>query len=60
MMKLYAPNKYTYWTGIAFALLGLIGDLVTIDFLTARSTTFLYIGLLVLALGPLNKMSGSK
>lgn len=56
-MKLYAPNKYTYWTGIIFGLAGILGefasDLISIDFLSERSFLLLFIAFLNLALGPL-------
>ncbi len=58
-MKLYAPNKYTYWTGIVFGLAGILGefasDVFSIDLLSENSFLFLFIAFLDLGIGPLVK-----
>ena len=52
-MKLYAPNKTSWMTGIVFGLIGVVGEFTTIEFITERSTTFMMIALLLLAIAPL-------
>lgn len=56
-MKLYAPNKYTYWTGIVFGLAGTLGefasDILSIDVLSENSFFYMCIAVLVLGIAPL-------
>ncbi len=52
-MKLYAPNTITWITGVVFGIIGVVGHFTSIEFITERSATFMTIGLLLLAIGPL-------
>ena len=52
-MKLYAPNKTSWITGIVFGIAGVVGEFSSIKFLTERSATFMMIGLLILAIVPI-------
>jgi hypothetical protein len=52
-MKLYAPNKTSWITGIVIGIAGVIGEFSSIEFLSERSATFMMIGLLILAIVPI-------
>jgi len=53
--KLHAP-KYTTWLiALVFAILGLLGWLITIPILTEFATLFVLVGFILLALGTILK-----
>ena len=53
--KLHAP-KYTTWLiSLVFAILGLLGWLITIPILTEFATLFVLVGFVILALGTILK-----
>jgi len=54
-MKLNPPKTITFWISIVLAVLGLIGALVTIPFLSAFAFWFLFVGFVLLVLGLLVK-----
>ncbi len=54
-MKLYAPNKLSWITGIIFGIIGIVGEFTSIGFITENSANFMMIGLLGLAIAPLVK-----
>ena len=50
-MKLNAPKKVTWLIAIVLGLLGLIGGLVTVPFLSDYATWLIFAGFALLALG---------
>ena len=50
-MKLSAPKQLTFWVSVALAVLGLLGVLVTIPFVTGAAFWFVLVGFVLLALG---------
>lgn len=56
-MKLYAPNRVSYWTAVVFGLAGiygeLSGDILHQSFFYEHRVTLLFIAFLGLALAPL-------
>lgn len=55
IMKLSAPKVITFWIAVALAVLGLIGALFTVTFLTEYAFWFVLVGFIVLAVGNLTK-----
>lgn len=54
-MKLSAPKNVTFLVAVVLAVLGVLGALFTITFLTANAFWFVLAGFVVLALGNLLK-----
>ena len=54
-MKLSAPKVITFWIAVALAVLGLIGALFTVTFLTENAFWFVLVGFIVLAVANLTK-----
>jgi threonine/homoserine/homoserine lactone efflux protein len=50
-MDLSAPKQVTFWIAVILAVLGLLGQLVTIPFISAFAFWFLLVGFIVLAAG---------
>ncbi len=50
-MDLSAPKQITYWISVVLAVLGLLGAIVTIPFLSTYAFWFLLVGFVLLALG---------
>jgi hypothetical protein len=50
-MDLSAPKQVTFWIAVVLAVLGLLGALATIPFLSAYSFWILLVGFIVLAAG---------
>jgi hypothetical protein len=50
-MMLTPPKKWVFWVSLLLGLVGLIGKLVTITFLTTYAFWFVLAGLVLLALG---------
>jgi len=50
-MDLSAPKQVTYWISVVLAVLGLLGQIVTIPFVSAYAFWFLLVGFVLLALG---------
>ena len=55
IMKLSAPKVITFWIAVALAVLGLIGALFTVTFLTENAFWFVLVGFIVLAVANLTK-----
>jgi hypothetical protein len=55
IMKLSAPKVITFWIAVALAVLGLIGALFTVNFLTDNAFWFVLVGFIVLAVANLTK-----
>jgi hypothetical protein len=54
-MKLTAPKVITFWISVVLAVLGFIGTLVTIPFVSGFAFWFLFAGFVLLVLGLLVK-----
>lgn len=54
-MQLSAPRNITFWVAVILGVLGFIGTLVTIPFVSANAFWFVFVGFLLLALGSLLK-----
>ncbi len=54
-MKLTPPTMLVFWISVVLGLLGLIGTLVAIPFVSAYAFWFVFVGLLLLVLGLLVK-----
>lgn len=54
-MKLSAPKKVTWYTGVVAGVLGLIGNWVTLPVLTEASFILVTIGFAVLAISTIVK-----
>lgn len=50
-MNLSAPKQVTFWVAVALAVLGLLGVLFTIPFVTGAAFWFVLVGFVLLALG---------
>jgi hypothetical protein len=50
-MDLSAPKQVTFWVALVLAVLGLLGQLATIPFVSAFAFWFLLVGFVVLAAG---------
>lgn len=50
-MRLTPPKKWVFWVSVILGLLGLIGKLVAIQFVSAYAFWFVLVGLALLALG---------
>jgi hypothetical protein len=55
-MRLSPPKQITFYISVVLAALGVLGELVTISFLSDYSIWFVVVGYVVLALG--NLLSG--
>jgi hypothetical protein len=49
-MKLSKPKVVTWWIAVAFGVLGILGALVTIPFVSTYAIWFIAIGFVLLAL----------
>jgi len=54
-MNLTPPKNITFYISVVLAVLGLIGALVTIPFLSAYAFWFVFVGFVLLVLGLLLK-----
>ena len=54
-MKLSPPKVVTYWISVAFAVLGLLGELGILSIIPIASFWLLFIGFVILALSLLIK-----
>ncbi len=54
-MKLTPPTQVVFWISVALGVLGFIGVLVTIPFVSAYAFWFVFVGLVLLVLGLLVK-----
>ena len=54
-MKLNPPKMITFWISIVLGVLGFLGRIVTIPFISTYDFWFLFIGFLLLVLGLLIK-----
>jgi hypothetical protein len=50
-MKLTPPKMLTFWIAVVLALLGFIGVLVTIPFVSTYAFWFVFVGFVLLVLG---------
>lgn len=54
-MKLTPPKAVVFWISVFLAVLGVVGSLVTIPFVSALASFFIVVGFVLLALGNLIK-----
>ncbi len=54
-MKLTPPKQITWWIAVILGVLGLLGTLVTIPFVSTYAFWFVIVGLALLALATLIK-----
>jgi len=54
-MKLTPPKVITFWIAVILGILGFLGSLTTIPFVSANSFWFVFVGWLLLVLGLLVK-----
>ena len=54
-MKLTPPKQNTFWVATVLAVLGLIGNLVSLPFVSQYAFWFVFVGFVVLWLGNTNK-----
>jgi hypothetical protein len=54
-MKLNPPTKLTFWISVVLAVLGLLGTIITIPFVSGLAFWFVLVGYVVLVLGLLVK-----
>ena len=54
-MKLSAPKNVTWWVAVVVGVLGILGSLIAIPFVSANSFLFVALGFVLLALGTLLK-----
>jgi hypothetical protein len=50
-MRLTPPKKWVFWASVVLGLLGLIGNLVTLPFVSAFAFWFVFVGLALLVAG---------
>jgi hypothetical protein len=50
-MKLTPPKMLTFWIAVILGVLGFIGKLVAVPFVSANSFWFLFVGFVLLVLG---------
>jgi hypothetical protein len=50
-MMLTPPKKWVFWLSVILGLVGLVGKIVTIPFVTTYAFWFVLVGLALLALG---------
>jgi hypothetical protein len=50
-MNLSAPKNITFYIAVALAVLGLLGSLIQLPFVTGQAFWFVLIGFIVLAIG---------
>ena len=50
-MKLTPPKMITFWISVVLAVLGLIGKVAAVGFLTTYAFWFVFVGFVLLALG---------
>lgn len=55
IMNLTAPKNITFWIAVILGVLGLIGKVATVAFLTPYAFWLVFFGLVVLVLGLLIK-----
>jgi hypothetical protein len=51
IMKLQAPKNITFWIALILAVLGLLGQITTIPFVTAYAFWFEFVAFVLLVLG---------
>jgi hypothetical protein len=54
-MKLTPPKKLTFWISVVLAVIGLVGAIISIPFLSTYAFWFLFVGYVLLVLGLLAK-----
>jgi hypothetical protein len=54
-MKLSAPKNVTWWVAVVVGVLGILGSLVAIPFVSANAFWFVAVGFVLLALATLLK-----
>lgn len=52
-MKLSAPKQVTFWIAVILAILGLLGQLVTIPVISGLAFWLVIVGFVILAIGNL-------
>ncbi len=50
-MKLSRPKDVTWWIAVIFGVLGILGKLTTLPFVSANAFWFVVVGFVLLALG---------
>jgi hypothetical protein len=55
IMKLQAPKNITFWIAVILAVLGFLGKLITIPFISTYDFWFVLVGFVLLVLGVLVK-----
>jgi hypothetical protein len=50
-MKLHAPKMITFWIALILAVLGFLGKLTTIPFVTPNDFWFVFVAFVLLVLG---------
>jgi hypothetical protein len=54
-MKLSVPKNVTWWVAVVVGVLGFLGTLISIPFVSANAFWFVLVGFVLLALGTLLK-----
>lgn len=54
-MNLTPPKMITFWISVVLAVLGLVGAVASVGFLTTYAFWFVFVGFVLLALGMLVK-----
>jgi hypothetical protein len=55
IMRLSAPKNVTWWVAVVLAVLGVLGTLTSIPFVSDNAFWFVVVGFVLLALGTLLK-----